>query len=308
MMWAPPRYTGTFQALFVKKGFVIVADWVWHKEDFQATSNPNLANASLEHFFVAKIPYGVSSHFKSFPNPVDRSPIIHMPVLKTFTMHDGFRLDYYEKPVQLEMKIFERYTQAGDIIDVVGSGSGSACIAALELGRNVRAFDDDMRRWNGTKQRLISYVTNKQETNKPGGSDPAFDSIERDWHVTVPAQTVPYPDHNDPERAQAKNRPRSEAHEEHRVEDSPALARSLQVGAVCASQTKSVYTECASCGDQIIEHELKKCIHCTGNIHADVVEGPGEQDHDFCGITCVTCLRFGRCSLNCMGICPKSVG
>ena len=67
------------------------------------------------------------------------------------------RIHPTEKPVALYKKIIENSTDEGDLILDPYGGSGSSCIAALELNRNILVYEVDKEYKEGIDRRIYEY-------------------------------------------------------------------------------------------------------------------------------------------------------
>ena len=94
-------------------------------------------------------------------------------VMNLSTGSDGQVINMTEKPVPLARKLIAHYTNMNSRVLVVGSGSGSACIAALHANKSVMAVESDHMQWYESCARIVKFSEGMRRGQALGG-DLAF--------------------------------------------------------------------------------------------------------------------------------------
>ena len=98
------------------------------------------------------------------------------PAASTKVMHpDGKPVNIHQKPTALMRYFVRRHCAPGDTALVLGFGSGSEVIGALQENHSVIALEQDERQYGALRSRLLNW---RQEAN-------TIDMVSQCWMTTL---------------------------------------------------------------------------------------------------------------------------
>ena len=146
VMWTPVEKFHEFQEVFKRMGWNITASWVWIKPDIIYDCPANEQINAVETCFVASFSTRRLREFSSSQGgpPQQRHAMSISTVTPLTSNAQGFPINVSEKPVQVALRLIDTYTRPGQNMLVIGTGSGSECIAGLHSGRKVWAVESNL--------------------------------------------------------------------------------------------------------------------------------------------------------------------
>lgn len=138
----------------------------WHKVNHTVEGPSGQWVSAVETLTVAHYgsrPPQESVHFS--PSPLLRHNIVEYPPVQTKRISQGVIVNPTEKPPHLSMDFFSRYCTDGEWVLVLGFGSGSEIIGALEKNLNVVGIESDPGQFRAIDERLIAYIEAKERAD-----------------------------------------------------------------------------------------------------------------------------------------------
>lgn len=281
IMWTPASKIGAFQEVFTQKKWHVQGEWIWHKvgQNYHGPTHDFIR--AYEICLIATSSNSRSTHFSGMSDPLLRHNVVDFPSVSVLSVTGtGRAINPCEKPVQLAEHLIAAYTQPSQNVLVIGSGSGSECIAALNMNRKCWAVESDKEQWNASSARIRNFCTGKISGKECGG-DPAF------LHIATRLGT----------RLEKKKKTK-------RLTPSPTTATLSEAAFLQPSQSfpfessqasttepvvQLVPNYCVTCGKGSADVPLRQCDHCNILIHGPDPSREGEISPLGCGVKCRRC-------------------
>ena len=285
LMWCNVNQVGAFTEVFTSKGFVNTRPIVWHKTNYN-TKGPS--NELLSTFEICILTYysKVPKNLYLPKDPWDRHNHIELPTLKKITRHGmgGRVVNPAEKPVQLAQRLMKWHAVSGQSVLIVGSGSGSEIIAAMDMGLNVIAVEQDTYQWAAANDRIQKCAPFMKDYIF--GNDPAamyIDKIlEKEFVSHDPA------DFGEDEIALPT---------ETKEKDGKKRAPSTKLSVTAPSTSEIKCTVCEQGASS--EAQFIKCAHCDAMLHKQRPPSAPGSGEGPCGIPCRTSCGARVCTRSC---------
>lgn len=280
IMWTTVAKAGEFMAVFRKLNWTIVAEWVWHKIGHNYPIMATDCIRAFEFFFVASFSTNKVGHFSGMTDPSQRQNVLVIPSVTTLSDNgDGAPINVCEKPVQVAEHLIAVYTNAEQNVLVIGSGSGSECIAALNLGRKCWAVETDKVQWYASSARIKVFCENTL-LGKECGGDLAFLNVAGKMGMKAEKKRFT-------KRIVAS--PDASPTEGGSVPDSASVVFESSQASAGSLNIPLTQVTCLACGIHKPDVDLVKCDHCTVQIHGSTTVVDGDEPLRGCGQKCQLC-------------------
>ena len=175
---------------------------------------------------------------------------------------------------------------AGQSVLIIGSGSGSEIIAALELNLRVFAVEMDVAQWRATNDRITHYAQNREMYL--GGNDPAY----MDVYYQMEKDAIVVDEEDEEAPAEEKKS---------RTERKKGILRSKQEKADALPAPPPQEIHCAYCdGGASSLSMFTKCVHCESLLHKIRPAAAPPNGNPGCGVKCVDHNGAMACTNSCI--------
>ena len=155
--WVQIEQFGLMAAVLRDSGYTDIAPFFWHKPNQVLVGSSRMLVFCVEVAIIAWMGGRSKNPFKFAADPRSRQNFIALDPPKTNYKFLGSEITPYEKPVPLTQHFIENLTDLGQHVLVLGSGSGSELVAALECGRPVVGVESDKKSYEAANSRLAAY-------------------------------------------------------------------------------------------------------------------------------------------------------
>jgi hypothetical protein len=155
---------GRYAKVVKAQGWTNVHKMTWYKTDHNATGVGCYIFATEIIMVCYRPNWHETQWYGMEKNPTKRHDLFALPACSTKTIHtDGVEVNKHQKPTGLIRFFIENHCGPSDFVLVLGFGSGSEIIGAVQSNVNVVGVEQDVRQFNAFRARLLSYEDENEE-------------------------------------------------------------------------------------------------------------------------------------------------
>jgi hypothetical protein len=292
---------GRYAKVVRANGWGYIHKMTWYKPMHNATGVGCYIYATE----VIMVCYRPNQHatqwFGKEKNPTKRHDIFALPACTTKIMHTDHReVNKHQKPTGLIRFFIEKHCGPSDFVLVLGFGSGSEIIGAVQSNVNVVGVEQDPRQFNAFRARLLSY---KKETAELAtfvkGEDISVDMDGDDVlppaNVSPSAPAVPASPADDSAAATVAADPNS-CTSSGSSAGSPPAAPASPIPEVFPTTDQGEKVSCVKCTKSILKETASECltdarVTCTDCSIVGLAPG-SKVPVMFCSVVCRDALDY----------------
>ena len=158
--WTPVNEFSTVMKAFAATGFVDVETIAWQKPQQNQHGPPHKLIQCMEYCLIGHYQAKVPTRVNLPSNPLLRAPHISAPSVRSLHKDpsSGEVINPYQKPISVTQYLMRMYASAGELVMVLGTGSGAEVEAAMSLGLRAVGFERMQPQWTASQYHIEKYA------------------------------------------------------------------------------------------------------------------------------------------------------